>query len=239
MVILYPVGDRTKQTLIPLIKQHVAPGSTVYSGGWRVYCDLNSIGYKHFTLLHKYSFKKVYINQAMDERDVCHTNKIEGAWKHAKEHFKRMSGTQLTHFEGHLAEVTWRSEVKRRMYDLLRSVYTLQGPPEYHYTTPLFDSWMMESDAATRIAEWKIVPAEWKIVPAEWKIVPAEWKIVPAEWKIVPAEWKIVPAEWKIVPAEWKIVPAEWKIVPAEWKIVPANSNAESEEVSAQSDNEP
>ena len=91
--------------------------------------------------------------------------------------------------------------MKRYMYvaffDLLWSVYTLQGPPEYHYTTPLFDSWTMESDAATPIAEWKIVQAEWKIVPAEWKIVPAEWKIVQAEWKIVPAECKIVPAEWK------------------------------------------
>ena len=75
-----------------------------------------------------------------------------------------MSGTQLTQFEGHLAEVMWRSEVKGRMYvsffDLLRSVYTLQGPPDYHYTTPLFDSWTMESDAATPIAEWKIVPAD-------------------------------------------------------------------------------
>ena len=163
-VILYPVGDRTKDTLIPLIKRHVAPGSTIYSDGWSAYCDLNSIGYQHFTVLHKYSFKKVYINQATDERVVCHTNEIEGAWKHAKEHFKRMSGTQLTKFEGHLAEVMWRSEVKGRMYvsffDLLRSVYTLQGPPDYHYTTPLFDSWTMESDAATPIAEWKIVPAD-------------------------------------------------------------------------------
>ena len=79
MVILYPVGDSTKQSLIPLIKRQVAPGSTIYSDGWSAYCDLNSIGYKHFTQLHKYSFKKVFINQAMDERVMCHRNKIEGA----------------------------------------------------------------------------------------------------------------------------------------------------------------
>ena len=73
-----------------------------------------------------------------------------------------MSGTQLTQFEGHL--VMWTSEVNRLMYvaffDLLRSVYTLAGPPVYHYKTPLFDSLTMESDAATPIAEWKIVPAD-------------------------------------------------------------------------------
>ena len=109
-VILYPVGDRTKDTLLPLIKQHNAP-TWKYSEGRSAYCDFNIIGYKHFTVLHKYSFKKVYINQAMNERVVCHTNEFEGAWKHAKEHFKRMSGTQLTQFVGHLAEVMWRSGV--------------------------------------------------------------------------------------------------------------------------------
>ena len=72
--------------------------------------------------------KKVYINQAMDERVVCHTNKIEGAWKHAKEHIKRMSGTQPTQFEGHLAEVMWRSEVKRRMYVAFLTFYDLSTP---------------------------------------------------------------------------------------------------------------
>ena len=105
MALLYPAGDRTKQTLIPLIKRQVALGSTIYSDGWSAYCDLNSIGYKHFTLLHKCSFKKVYINQATDNSVVCHTNDIEGAWNYAREHFKRMSGTQLVQFEGHLAEV--------------------------------------------------------------------------------------------------------------------------------------
>ena len=46
------------------------------------------------------------------EEVVVHTNRIEGAWKHAKEHFKKMSGTQSSQFDGHLAEVMWRSEVK-------------------------------------------------------------------------------------------------------------------------------
>lgn len=104
-IILYPVSDRTKETLIPLIQCHVSSGSTIFSDGWSAYCDLNSLGYDHFTVLHKYNFKKVYIKQDTNERVVCHTNRIEGAWKHAKDYFRKMSGTQISQFEGHLAEI--------------------------------------------------------------------------------------------------------------------------------------
>ena len=87
-IILYPVSGRTKEPLIPLIQRHVAPGSTIYSNGWTAYCQLNSLGYDHFTVLHKYTFKKIYVNQETNETVVCHTNAIEGAWKHAKDHFR-------------------------------------------------------------------------------------------------------------------------------------------------------
>ena len=39
-IILYPVSDCTKETLIPLIQRHFAPGSTIYSDGWTVYCQV-------------------------------------------------------------------------------------------------------------------------------------------------------------------------------------------------------
>jgi hypothetical protein len=71
-----------------------------------------------------------------------------------------MSGTQATQWEGHLAEVMWRSEVKGHRYqaffDLLRSVYTLEGPPEYKYTTPLFDSW--PGPVVSNIGNWTLQP---------------------------------------------------------------------------------
>ena len=41
-----------------------------------------------------------------------HTNRIEGAWKHAKEHFSRMSGTKISQFDGHICEIMWRAEAK-------------------------------------------------------------------------------------------------------------------------------
>ena len=73
-----------------------------------------------------------------------------------------MTGTQPTQFDGHLAEITWSPEARGRMFlaffDLLRLVYTLQGP-EYRHITSLSDSWTMEPDAATPIVEWRIMPA--------------------------------------------------------------------------------
>jgi transposase-like protein len=85
-IILYPVSDRTEATLLPIIQPHVAPDSTIYSDGWASYCNLNDVGYKHFTVLHKYDFKKVFVHTVTKEEFVVHTNRIEGAWKHAKQH---------------------------------------------------------------------------------------------------------------------------------------------------------
>ena len=114
-MIIYPVNDRRESTLIPIIEKHVEPGSTIYSDGWSAYCDLNSRGYAHFTVLHKYSFKKIYVNVETKEEITVHTNMIEGAWKHGKEHFRRMSGTKSSQFESHIAEVMWRNRAKGKV----------------------------------------------------------------------------------------------------------------------------
>ena len=60
-------------------------------------------------------------------------------------HFRRMARTRITQFDGHLAEIMWRSQAKGNVYveffDLLRSVFTLEKPPEYMYQFPVFDTW--------------------------------------------------------------------------------------------------
>ena len=74
-----------------------------------------------------------------------------------------MSGSQLSQFEGHLAEVMWRANAKGELYtkffDLLNTVYNLDGPCEFSYPTPLFDSWTVEV-TDTPIDKWQIVHAE-------------------------------------------------------------------------------
>lgn len=111
-LLIYPVPDMSEDTVVPIIERHVEAWSTIYNGGWSAYCGLNELGYNHSTVLHKHSFKKVYIYQKTREEVEIHTNRIEGAWKHAKDHFRRMSGTKISRFEGHLCEIMWRAETK-------------------------------------------------------------------------------------------------------------------------------
>ena len=106
-VILYPVSDRREVTLVPIIQCHMEAGSTIYSDGWSAYCSLNDYCYRHFTVIHKYSFKKVYKNVEMGEHVSVNTNKIEGAWMHEKMHFRRMARTRITQFDGQLAEIAF------------------------------------------------------------------------------------------------------------------------------------
>lgn len=101
-----PSSNRTKETLLLIVERHVAKGATIYSDGWSAYCKLNEAGDDHFTVLHKYSFKKIY---------EVHTNWIECAWKHAKDHFRKLSGTKITQFKGHQSEVILRSTEKGEM----------------------------------------------------------------------------------------------------------------------------
>jgi len=94
-LIMYPVNDRSRSTLLPIIKRHVAPGSTIYSDEWSAYCDLNSEGYRHFTVIHKYTFKSFYRNVETGAIVEVNTNRIEGAWRHAQTQFCKISGTKL------------------------------------------------------------------------------------------------------------------------------------------------
>ena len=108
-MLLFPVVNKTWDTLSRIICRFVEPGSTIYSDGWASYCRLPEVGYTHYVVCHKTSFRKEYRNQATGEIVVCITNKIEGAWKHAKDHFRVMNGTSPGNFEGHLCQILYRN----------------------------------------------------------------------------------------------------------------------------------
>ena len=86
-LLLFSVLNRTKEILIPIISKFVKAGSRIFSDGWSSYCDLNTLGFEHFTVIHKQSFLKKYRNKATGETITVHTNTIEGAWSHAKKTF--------------------------------------------------------------------------------------------------------------------------------------------------------
>ena len=85
-LLLFPVDNRSAETLEAIITCHCEPGSTIYSVGWKGYLGIN-LGFRHFTVEHKWTYKATYNNKATGEKVYVHTNTIEGAWKHAKVKF--------------------------------------------------------------------------------------------------------------------------------------------------------
>lgn len=49
------------------------------------------LGYKHYSVIHKDSFKAVYKDVENNIKEV-HTNSLEGAWMKAKKRLKNMHG---------------------------------------------------------------------------------------------------------------------------------------------------
>lgn len=71
------VPDAKSETLMPIIKKHIAVGTSVYTDEANIYCNLNSNDYSHKSVNH--SQKEFVVGR-------IHTNTIEGFWSH----FKRM-----------------------------------------------------------------------------------------------------------------------------------------------------
>ena len=144
-LLLFPVDQRDAETLIPIIRKHVRPGSRIFSDSWGAYGELNQLGYEHFSVSHKHTFQKEYQNVRTKEIVKVNTNTIEGAWKHAKDHFRKINGTSLNNFEAHLAEVVWRNwhrgSVYTSFFELVKRYYTLDGPPHLEIGSPLFQTW--------------------------------------------------------------------------------------------------
>ncbi|KMQ91627.1 hypothetical protein RF55_8482 [Lasius niger] len=67
-----PDNQRTTQVLIPLIQQHMAPGSTIHTDEWRAYNELARCGYIHRTVNHSREFVAA---------DGIHTQRIEASWR--------------------------------------------------------------------------------------------------------------------------------------------------------------
>lgn len=74
-VITFAVENRNKETILPIIKQHVHDGSVVYSDEHGVYISLKDEGYIHDSIPHK--------DYKWANGDVC-TNAIEGHWSRVK-----------------------------------------------------------------------------------------------------------------------------------------------------------
>ena len=81
------VEDRTADTLVYIIKQHIKPLTTIISVCWRAYSSLNSEGFTYLTVNHSVNF--------VDPDSGAHTNTIESTWRALKKSLPK-NGTQKT-----------------------------------------------------------------------------------------------------------------------------------------------
>ena len=73
---MIPVENRTKKTLVDIIRRWVRPGSIIMSDGWSSYKCLKDYGFNHLVVNHQQFYKDPFTG--------AHTNSIEGLWMHAK-----------------------------------------------------------------------------------------------------------------------------------------------------------
>ena len=104
---MFSVGDRSAATLIPVITQHILPGTTIVSDLWRAYNRIPTIpgmNYVHETVNHSENF--------VDPITGANTQRIERCWKSAKERNKRHNGTHRQMLDSYMCEYMWRQRVK-------------------------------------------------------------------------------------------------------------------------------
>ena len=119
------VPQRNAATLLPIIQQHVAPGTIIHSDEWRAYrgvSALPNVG-SHQTVNHSLEF----VNSVTG----VHTENIESYWNRAKIKLKRMRGCHENELSGYLDEFMWRErygKTTREAFDSIISDISTQYP---------------------------------------------------------------------------------------------------------------
>lgn len=79
-----------------------------------------------------------------------------------KDHFRKLTGTKITQFEGHFAEIILRSSDKGYVYQAFFDflwLLTLTGPAAYTYLTTLFNTWKSIPTTNSQFNDWEIHPS--------------------------------------------------------------------------------
>ena len=96
-------ADLKRATLLPIIRQKVAPDSLVITDGLNVYDTLDAEGFAHERVRHETTLVQYGPNGR-----AAHINGIENFWSQAKRHLRKYNGVPKGHFELFLKECEWR-----------------------------------------------------------------------------------------------------------------------------------
>ena len=110
------VERRDAATLLPIIRDHVRPGTIVHSDQWSAYSrvgDLQTVG-SHDWVNHTHHFDPV---------TGVHTQHVESLWNRVKTKFKAMKGVKRDMLPGYLDEFMWKERHRRNPFqDILREI---------------------------------------------------------------------------------------------------------------------
>jgi transposase-like protein len=106
---LVEVPDRSEDTLLHFIEQHIHPGSIIYSDLCRGYTNIGSrLNMRHYTVNHSENFVAPITG--------VHTNTIEGQWAGLKRRITVRSRVK-TSISEHLLEQIWRRNKEHHLWD--------------------------------------------------------------------------------------------------------------------------
>lgn len=99
VVRIWVVPNVLKRTLMPIIKRHIAVGSTIYSDGYQLYQETVHEGYVHD-----------YVDHHQNEyaRGEVSTNAMEGFWGLLKRRLRSTGGIRRERLYWYAAEEAWR-----------------------------------------------------------------------------------------------------------------------------------
>ena len=96
------VPQRDAATLLPIIQQHVLPGTTIWSDQWAAYNNVGTLPgvAGHGVVNHSLHF--------VDPTTGVNTQTVESYWNRVKRKFKKMMGVSSAQLALHLDEFMWR-----------------------------------------------------------------------------------------------------------------------------------
>ena len=114
--IMTMVPQRDAATLLPIITQHIRPGSIVWSDQWAAYRRVQTLtpAAQHQTVNHSIEF--------INPTTGVHTQNIESYWNRVKTTFKRMKGVHESMLSSYLDEFMWRERHGRTASVVLQSL---------------------------------------------------------------------------------------------------------------------
>lgn len=104
VVRIWVVPNVQKRALMPIIKRHIAVGSTIYSDGYQLYQETVHEGYVHD-----------YVDHHQNEyaRGDVSTNAMEGFWGLLKRRLRSTGGIRRERLYWYAAEEAWRYNYRR------------------------------------------------------------------------------------------------------------------------------